>query len=101
VAGGYSAMLLAVFYQVVDVWQRREWCQPFVWIGMNSITIYVANNLLSFRTIATRLVGGDVKRGLDLNIADGAGNLLIALVGFTLIFAFVNFLHRRKIFLRL
>jgi len=101
VAGGYSAMLLAVFYQVVDVWQRRDWCQPFVWIGMNSITIYVASNLLQFRTVATRLVGGDVKKALDTNIADGAGNLLIALVGFALIFWFVNFLYRRKIFLRL
>ena len=101
VAGGYSAMLLAAFYQIVDVWQRREWCQPFVWIGMNSITIYVASNLLQFRTVATRLVGGDVKKALDTNIADGAGNLLIALVGFTLIFWFVNFLYRRKIFLRL
>ena len=101
VAGGYSAMLLAVFYQIVDVWQRRDWCQPFVWIGTNSITIYVASNLLQFRAVANRLVGGDVKRSLDTNIADGAGNLVIALVGFTLIFAFVNFLYRRKIFLRL
>lgn len=101
VAGGYSAMLLAAFYQVVDVWQWRAWCQPFLWIGMNSITIYVANNLLQFRAIATRFVGGDVKRWLDTTIADGAGNLLIAVVGFALIFGFVNFLYRRKIFLRL
>ena len=101
VAGGYSAMLLAAFYQVVDVWQRRDWCQPFLWIGTNSITIYVANNLLQFRSVATRFVGGDVKKALDANIADGAGNLVIALVGFTVIFAFVNFLYRRKIFLRL
>lgn len=101
VAGGYSALLLAVFYQIVDVWKRRDWCQPFVWIGANSIAIYVANNLLQFRAVATRLVGGDVKKALDANVADGAGNLLIALVGFTLIFVFVRFLHQRKIFLRL
>ncbi len=101
VAGGYSALLLAVFYQVVDVWKWRGWCQPFLWIGTNSITIYVANNVISFRTVATRFVGGDVKKWLDANIADGAGNILIALVGFALIFWFVNFLYRRKIFLRL
>ena len=101
VAGGYSAMLLAVFYQIVDVWQRRDWCEPFVWIGTNSITIYVASNLLQFRAVANRLVGGDVKRTLDANLADGAGNLVIAVVGFALIFWFVRFLHRRKIFLRL
>jgi len=101
VAGGYSALLLAAFYQIVDVWKWRDWCQPFVWIGMNSITIYVANNLIQFRAVATRLVGGDVKKALDANLADGAGNLLIAVVGFALIFAFVRFLHQRKIFLRL
>ncbi|MEN9575357.1 MAG: hypothetical protein RL514_3212 [Verrucomicrobiota bacterium] len=101
VAGGYSAMLLAAFYQIVDVWQWRAWCQPLLWIGMNSITIYVANNLLQFRAIANRCVGGDVKRWLDTTLADGAGNLLIAVVGFALIFAFVNFLYRRKIYLRL
>lgn len=101
VAGGYSALLLAVFYQVVDVWKRRDWCQPLVWIGMNSITIYVASNLLQFRAVAARLVGGDVKKALDANFAEGVGNLLIVLVGFALIFAFVRFLHQRKIFLRL
>ena len=100
VAGGYSALLLAAFYQIVDVWKCRNWCQPFVWIGTNSITIYVANNLLQFRTVANRLVGGDVKAALDRNVADGAGNLLVALVGFALIFWFVRFLHRRQIFLR-
>ena len=101
VAGGYSALLLAAFYQIVDVWRWRDWCQPFVWIGTNSITIYVANNLIQFRAVANRLVGGDVKAALDRNVAEGAGNLLIALVGFTLIFAFVRFLHQRQIFLRL
>ena len=101
VAGGYSAMLLGVFYQVVDVWQWRAWCQPFVWLGVNSITIYVANNLLQFRAVANRFVGGDVKRWLDVNLTDGAGNLAIAVVGFALIFWFVSFLYRRKIFLRL
>jgi predicted acyltransferase len=101
VAGGYSAMLLAGFYQIVDVWQRRDWCLPFVWIGTNSITIYVANNLLQFRTVATRFAGGDIKKWLDTTLADGAGNLFISVVGFALIFAFVNFLYRRKIFLRL
>ncbi len=101
VAGGYSAMLFAGFYQIVDVWQRRDWYQPFVWIGTNSITIYVASNLLQFRAVANRFVGGDVKKWLDANLADGAGNLLIAIVGFAMIFAFVNFLYRRKIFLRM
>ncbi len=101
VAAGYSALLLGAFYHVVDVLKWRAWCQPFVWVGTNSITIYVANNLINFRAVATRLGGGDVKKFLDTRIADGAGSLFITAVAFALIFWFVNFLYRRKIFLRL
>ena len=40
VAGGYSAVLLGLFYWMVDVCKWQKWCQPFVWMmGMNSITI--------------------------------------------------------------
>jgi len=58
VAGGYSAILLGVFYLIVDVWQARAWCQPFVWMGMNSITIYLASNIIGGFFLAYRLLGG-------------------------------------------
>jgi len=90
-----------VFYLVVDVWQIRAWCQPFVWMGMNSITIYLARNILDgFGKLAGRLVGGDVKTFFE-NQASGMGELAISLVGLLLAFWFVHFLYRRKIFLRL
>lgn len=101
VAGGYSAMLLGAFYLVVDVWKWQRWCQPFVWMGMNSITIYVTSNLVGFRKVAARFAGGDVKNFLDTSIAKGAGELVIALVGLALAFWFVRFLYQRRIFLRL
>ncbi len=102
VAGGYSAILLAVFYLIVDVWQKRTWCQPFVWMGMNSITVYMASNILGgFRSIAPRFVGGDVKTFLDDHVAKGMGNLVISIVGLLLAFWFVHFLYKRKVFLRL
>ncbi len=102
VAGGYSAILLGTFYLIVDVWKFQAWCQPFVWIGMNSITIYMVNNILGgFRRIAERLVGGDVKNFLNTTIGQGFGELVVALVGLLLVFWFVNFLYRKKIFLRL
>lgn len=102
VAGGYSAILLGLFYLIVDVWQRRAWCQPFVWMGMNSITIYLASNILGgFRTPARRLVGGDVQAFLNHHIATGMGDLLLSITGLLLAFWFVHFLYRRKVFLRL
>jgi len=95
VAGGYSCLLLAAFYQVVDVWKYRAWAQPFVWIGMNSITIYMAHNLIDFNKIAQRFVGG------DLNHFFGRfGQLAIASVVIAMMFGLCYFLYRRKIFLR-
>lgn len=101
VAGGYSAILLGIFYQVVDIWKYQSWCQPFIWIGMNSITIYLANNIIGFRRLAARFVGGDVKNFLDAHITSGFGDLTVSLVGLALGIWLVHFLYRKKIFLRL
>ena len=101
VAGGWSALLLAVFYYVIDVkgWQR--WCQPFVWVGLNSITVYLAGNLIDFEQLASRLVGGNMGALLDTVVAKGFGTLLVSLLSIATVFGFARFLHHRKIYLRL
>jgi predicted acyltransferase len=102
VAGGYSSILLGAFYWVVDVWQQRSWCQPLVWIGMNSITIYLTKNILGgFGRVASRFAGGDIKGFFDSHVARGFGDLLISIVGLLLAFWFVRFLYQKRIFLRL
>jgi predicted acyltransferase len=96
VTGGYSALLLAFFYQVVDVWKWRKWAQPFVWIGMNPITIYMAVNLIDFGQITRRFIGDNPSRYC------GVYGLLVTNVGGLLIeMGLVYWLYRRKIFLRL
>ena len=102
VAGGYSTMLLGVFYLVVDVWKYQKWCQPFVWMGMNAITIYLVKNFLggSFSKLSARFVGGDIKTFLDDHVTKGFGDLMISLIGLLIAFWFVRFLYQRKIFLR-
>ncbi|HTV61717.1 MAG TPA: heparan-alpha-glucosaminide N-acetyltransferase domain-containing protein [Verrucomicrobiae bacterium] len=102
VAGGYSALLLGAFYQIVDVWKWQRWCRPFVWIGMNSITLYMADNILDgFATPAQRLVGGNIKAFFDAHVAQGFGELMIAITGLLLVFWFARLLYQRKVFLRL
>jgi predicted acyltransferase len=101
VAGGWSLLLLAGFYYVVDVRRWRGWTAPFMWIGMNAITLYVASNLLGYRRMAQRLAGGDVKAWLDTHLAARAGDLLLSLVAIGLMLALARFLYRRQIFLRL
>ena len=102
VAGGYSAMLLGAFYLVVDVWKYQKWCQPFVWMGMNAITIYLVKNFLggSFSKLSARFVGGDIKTFLDDHVTKGFGDLMISVGGLLIAFWFVRFLHQKKLFLR-
>jgi predicted acyltransferase len=104
VAGGYSAMLLGVFYWIVDVQKWQNWCQPFIWIGMNPITLYLTSNFLGglgFEKLARRLAGGPVKSFFDTHVANGCGELVISAVGVLLFVWFARFLYQRKIFLRL
>jgi len=101
VAGGYSACFLAAFYWIVDVLHFQGWCRPLVWMGTNSITVYLADNLVGgFGRLASRLVGGSVKVWCDVHVAQGFGELLVAVVGLLLAFLLVRFLYQRNVFLR-
>ena len=104
VAGGYSAMLLGLFYWIVDVKKWQAWCQPFIWIGMNPITLYLTSNFLGglgFEKLARRVTGGPVKGFFDTHVAAGCGELVSSFVGVLLFIWFARFLYQRKIFLRL
>ena len=96
VAGGYSCLLLGAFYQMVEIWQWRKWCIPFIWIGMNPITLYLASNLLPIEDLARLFVGGPVKAALG-----PWGDFVTALTAVTMMLALARFLYQRKIFLRL
>ncbi len=95
VAGGYSLILLGLFHLIVEAWGYRKWCEPFVWIGMNSITIYMADNLVDFLGIARRFAGGDIQKALG-----PAGKPVVAAVSLGLVFLLARFLYKRKIFIR-
>jgi predicted acyltransferase len=96
VAGGYSCLLLAVFYQIIDVWRWRKWALPFVWIGVNPITIYLGEKFIDFPGVAKLLVGGEANHYFGRY-----GELVLALTTLALILWFMRFLYQRKIFLRL
>ncbi len=100
VAGGYSALFLAFFYWLIEIRKVQGWTLPFIWIGTNAITVYLANNLLGFSRLSNRLFGGEIKGALN-SAVPGLGELLVALGGLTLAILFCGWLYRRKIFLRL
>ncbi len=105
VACGYSCLLLAAFHLVVEVIGWRRWAMPFVWIGMNPITIYMVDNLVDIPRIATHLVGlrlvTDTPPVGELSNYFGRYDELVAgLVGLLIVFGIAGLLYRRKVFLR-
>jgi predicted acyltransferase len=100
VVAGWSAILLGLFYLVIDVWRYQKWAQPFIWIGTNAITIYILHELIDFQKLAARFVGGDIQAAVN-RFVHGLGTLLIAIVAVVLTLAVARFLYLRKVFLRL
>ncbi|HPO14905.1 MAG TPA: DUF5009 domain-containing protein [Candidatus Hydrogenedentes bacterium] len=96
VAGGYSCMLLGVFYLIVDVWKFQLWARPLVWVGSNALAIYLARNIVDFHALALRFAGGNVQQLFGVY-----GDLVVNIVslGFTLLLAW--YLYRKQIFLRI
>ncbi len=96
VAGGYSVLLLGLFYLVLDIWQVRWWTTPFIWIGLNPLTIYLLRNVMDFNKLADRFVGGSLAAAAG---EDGAYLMrMMASLAFSLLV--VWYLNRRKIYLR-
>ncbi len=94
-ACGWSLLLVALFYWIIDVKGYRRWAFFFVVIGANAITIYVLANIVNFDHIATLLFQG---------IADRAGALkpIVLPMGIVVVeWLLLWFLYRHKIFLKL
>ncbi len=99
-AGGWSLILLAFFYLMIDVVQVKGWAMPFVWIGMNPIAIYLLSPVLDFNHIAERVLGGPVADWAN-GILPGLGALVVAVGGMFLIFWLCRTLYKRNVFFRI
>lgn len=97
-SGGWSLLLLAGFYLLVDVCRLRGFFYPFVLIGMNSITIYMIahKNLIDFDALSNFFFGGAIRL-----VPEELRPLLGTVGALFFIFLFLGFLHRKKIYLKL
>lgn len=94
-AAGWSFLLLAAFYLVIDVIGWSRWAMPFIVIGANAITMYVlAYKFVPFDDIANSLVGGLARHSY------GGGPVLIAFTTMTLVWFVAHHLYRQRIFIR-
>ncbi|TMP70710.1 DUF5009 domain-containing protein, partial [Pseudoalteromonas ruthenica] len=55
---GWSAILLAAFYALVDVLNGQRFAYLFVIIGANSIIIYLASSLVNWAFVSRSVFGG-------------------------------------------
>ncbi|MBB2144907.1 DUF5009 domain-containing protein [Pedobacter sp. LMG 31464] len=96
-AGGWSITLFAIFYGIIDLVGFKKWSTPLLWIGSNSILIYVAaHGLISFEATAKFLFGGLIEQ------TQGAWQQVILWVGILIIqLTLLQFLYRKKWFLKL
>ena len=100
VGGGWSLLLLAAFYWLMDLRRIDRWATPFGWIGGNALLIYLLSHLIDFRAVSAFLVGGPVAAALDAAWT-GLSGLVLAFTSIALCTALCGFLHARRIFLRL
>ena len=95
VVGGCSAAMFALFYFVIDVKGFTGWTFFFRVIGMNSITIYMAQKIIPFKEIAKFFFGGMA------SLMPGAwGGVLLGLGYIAICWLFLLFLYRKNVFLK-
>lgn len=95
VAGGISALLLALFYFVIDVKGSKNWTLFFRVFGMNSITIYVGSRIIDFHGISRFFLNWTA-----VHISEQVGAIFIATGVLVLEWALLYFLYKKNIFLR-
>ena len=93
--GGLSLLLFSLFYMVIDVWKVEKGSLFFRVIGMNSITIYLAPRVIDFNKASQFFFGGLVR--LFPGEWSGALNATAYLI---IVWAFLYFLYRKNIFLK-
>ena len=95
VVGAYSLALFALFYYIIDVRGWKGWTKFFEVVGLNSITIYMARRIISFRGISDFFVGG-----LAGICPEPWARLLLNAGSFILSWLFLWFLYKKKVFLK-
>jgi predicted acyltransferase len=95
-AGGWSLILLAVFYLVIDVWGFKKWTFPFVVIGLNSITVYMLNSgIISFEDMGKYFFGG-----LASHCSEAGQAVILSIGAILCMWTVLYILYRNKIFLK-
>src|SRR5215203_798471 len=107
---GFGALLLAGLYWIIDIKGWTRWTKPFVVLGSNAITLFMASGLL-VKTLALIRISTD--DGQNVGVSRWAylhgfvplaspknASLLYALANLVVLYALLAWMYRRRLFLR-
>jgi predicted acyltransferase len=93
--GGWSLVLLSVFYWIIDVQNWNRWAWVLAVIGMNSILIYMVQHFIGFEHTSEKLFVGIVKY-----FSEPYQKVFYA-IGYVVVeWLFLYFLYKKKVFLK-
>lgn len=93
---GMAFLAMAIFYLLIDVLGYRKWAFFFQVIGINSLAIYLAYRFIDFRSTSRLLF-----EGIYSPLAEQWHDVFEALGAFILVWLFLYFLYRQKLFLKI
>ncbi|MEL4272934.1 transmembrane glucosamine N-acetyltransferase NagX [Shewanella xiamenensis] len=96
VTSGWSMLLLALFYALVDVLKWQKLAFVFVVIGTNAIIIYLASSLVDWKYIAQSVFGGVIAV-----LPENAQHLAAVIGLLTVQWLVLYWMYRRNIFVRI
>ncbi|MBO9616587.1 MAG: DUF5009 domain-containing protein [Dyadobacter sp.] len=92
---GMAFAMLALFYWIIDVKGYYKWAFFFRVIGLNSLVIYLAVRFVNFNESSRLLFAGIYKHA-----PENWHEVYNTLGGFVLVWLFLYFLYRQKIFVK-
>jgi predicted acyltransferase len=92
-SAGWSCLLFALFYWIIDVRGLRGWVFPFVVIGMNALAVYMGRTLVPLDDIVSIF-----SRGIAAHLGN-FGSLFEALAVILVEWLILYWMYKRKLFL--
>ena len=93
--GGFSLLLLSLFYYVIDVQGYKNWAFFFKVIGMNSILIYLSGLFIDWEYTTNGFF-----KWLGQLVGDPFNIVVMAICYVMIKWLFLYFMYKKKIFLR-
>lgn len=95
VVAAYSLLSFALFYYIIDVKGYNKYSLFFRVVGLNSISIYLAQKIIDFNKISDFFLGGIISY-----LPEGMGALISNMGYFAVCWLFLYFLYKQKLFLK-